>query len=430
MILVNSVKRPALLIVAVICCISYAVLYVRSYFFKDDGIINEYDKTYCECEGRVEQLSRTDYGVVLLVHGNIAVADSNDETGNKKTLFLKGKKVNVYADEAVMEYISVNDTIKVTGTIRTYEEAVNSGNFNARMYYGSTGIWYRISMENAEVVKYAGRLEKIISDFRENCIVKINEVFDEYDAGFVTALLMGDKYQLDGEAYKMYQRNGIAHILAISGLHISFLAGCIYKLTRRLFGGYVRPFFVTVLILLVYAVMVGNSLSVKRAVIMCIINMGANVAGRTYDMPTAVSIAFGILVAENPYVIFNSGFQLSFLAVASISIVSDILCIKLSGIKNALLTSFSVNVATLPVIAYNYFEVPLYSLFLNMLVLPVMSVLLIAAVASVAVAYINVTISVFLSQTVHFIIAFFDYVCKVSDSLPFSTIVTGRPSGG
>ena len=87
------------------------------------------------------------------------------------------------------------------------------------------------------------------------------------------------------ETKELYQKNGIAHLLAVSGLHVSFIGLMLYRLMRKAGAPFLAGALVGTLILFPYAVMTGFSVSAKRAVLMYLIRMGAEVSGRVYDLP-------------------------------------------------------------------------------------------------------------------------------------------------
>jgi len=96
------------------------------------------------------------------------------------------------------------------------------------------------------------------------------------DDGVLSAMLLGEKGALDAEIKSLYQRAGIAHVLAISGLHISLLGMGLYRLLRkRLHTRYVTAALATTVFLISYAVLSGNGVSTQRAVGMCLIYLFA-----------------------------------------------------------------------------------------------------------------------------------------------------------
>lgn len=127
------------------------------------------------------------------------------------------------------------------------------------------------------------------------------------DDGVLSAMLLGEKGDLDAEIKSLYQRAGIAHVLAISGLHISLLGMGLYRLLRkRLHTRYVTAALATTVFLISYAVLSGNGVSTQRAVGMCLIYLFADVTGYAYDMLNALGIVVLVLLWENPFLLSYS----------------------------------------------------------------------------------------------------------------------------
>ena len=147
----------------------------------------------------------------------------------------------------------------------------------------------------------------------------------EREGGILAAILLGEKSDMDPEMKELYQVNGIGHILAISGLHLSFAGLGAYRLFRRLTGSYKAGGLAGGMLLFLYVSMIGMTVSVLRAWVMFLFRVGADVTGRKYDMPTALSVAAVIAVGSNPLYLYDGGFLLSFGALLAICTVIPLL---------------------------------------------------------------------------------------------------------
>ena len=126
----------------------------------------------------------------------------------------------------------------------------------------------------------------------------------------LSGILLGDKSGLEPETKELYQKNGIAHLLAVSGLHVSFIGLMLYRLMRKAGAPFLTGALVGTLILFPYAVMTGFSVSAKRAVLMYLIRMGAEVSGRVYDLLTSLAVSAAILLGAHPRSVYDVGFLL------------------------------------------------------------------------------------------------------------------------
>lgn len=173
-----------------------------------------------------------------------------------------------------------------------------------------------------------------------------------------------------------------------------------------------------------FGIMTGNSVSATRAIVMFVCAVNAQVLGRRYDILSAVSLSAIILILKNPYVIANSGFLLSFMAIAGVAVVTDGFSVKwlkwLTG-------PAAIQLATLPIILWFYYEVPVYSVFLNLLVVPLMSLIMISALGCGMLGLISIPAGCFFAGAGHYILILFQYGSELMLSLPGSVFVAGRP---
>ena len=214
----------------------------------------------------------------------------------------------------------------------------------------------------------------------------LKQELGEDNGSLISAMLLGEKSSLNEEDKKLYQRNGISHILAISGLHLMLLGMGVFQVLKIILASNRQVSVVSIMIMSLYCVFTGNSISTIRATIMFALSLIAGVLGRSYDSLSALGLAAILQLFMNPYVLNNSGFLLSFLAVIGVTFVAPRLQ-ELLGAKGkltkSLCVSISSTIATLPVLLCSYGTYPWYSVFLNLLILPAMSVLLFLAVVLV-----------------------------------------------
>ena len=104
-------------------------------------------------------------------------------------------------------------------------------------------------------------------------------------------MLLGEKSEMDPDTKELYQVSGIGHILAISGLHLSFIGIGAYRIFRRMTGSYTAGGIAGILLLVLYVMMIGVTISAVRALVMFLFRVGADMTGRHYDPPTALAAA-------------------------------------------------------------------------------------------------------------------------------------------
>lgn len=337
----------------------------------------------------------------ILSHENAVICGTVqkcEDTEYSKSLILKNSYLMYQSKEISIENIKVymkenaevpvGAFVVVSGRLEETKGAQNPGGFDSAAYYACQHIYYL--MKSAVLVQSSDTYSKngqMLSEIQR----KLSSILDSAAgeaAPVFQAMLLGNKTNLEKETKTLYQMSGIIHILAISGLHISMLGLGLYKILKKLGFGMYGAGFLAFFIMIEYGMMTGSSVSAIRAICMFLMSVGAQMLGRSYDMPTALALSAVLILMESPAYLYNSSFQLSFGAVIGIGVVVpvvlEILPIQKKWGQN-LLSSFTVQMVTLPIVLYTYGEVSLAGIFLNLLVLPTVGVVLGSGLAGCAV---------------------------------------------
>ncbi len=225
-----------------------------------------------------------------------------------------------------VQNLKLGQQIALEGVFSRFDAATNPGEFDVQAYYAGKGIGGRV--RKAQILAagedYSFLWEKLYG-FRQVLHDRLARVFPEKEASVMQTLLLGEKEELDAEVKALYQRNGIAHILSISGLHITLLGMGCYRLLKRL-GAPVRVAAAGgAIVLLLYGVMVGMSVSASRAIGMYLLQMLGVFVGRTYDMLTGLGVLAVVLVLQQPERLGDVSFLMSFGAVLGICVLTPVL---------------------------------------------------------------------------------------------------------
>lgn len=219
-------------------------------------------------------------------------------------------------------------------------------------------------------------------------------------------------------------------IMAISGLHLSFIGIGIYKILRRISGSYAAGGIAGIGFLVLYVMMIGFTVSALRALVMYLFRVGADMAGRHYDSPTALAGALVIVLIWRPLSAYDGGFWMSFLAVAAVIIVLPLF----AGLRfQSFWAGVSINLVLFPVLIYYFYEFPLYSAVLNLFVIPMMSVILFLGIAGSLLtgmfAAFGSAISpgTWMLKLCKVILWLYERSCEFILELPGARIVTGKP---
>ena len=392
----------------------------------------------------------------------------------------------------VLAYVSSDDysvgqILILQGTISLFDEATNEGQFDSRAFYRSQKIDFGVWVDAVERVEgKSDRFRVWLSRVRVELGIPLSRYAD--DDGVLSAMLLGDKTSLDSEIRSLYQKSGIAHVLAISGLHISLLGMALYRLLRHRCGlTYLWAGIVAASFLVAYTLMTGNAVSARRATGMLIVYLVADLLGRSYDMLSALSLIVILLLWENPFLVTNSGFQFSVAAVVGIGVGQGVLVPRVGSWKvvygrrkkqddvvrcdaakcdvakrdaakcdaakcdaerirmqnlvdwmkrrmdkclPGMMISLSIQFFTLPLVAYYYYEIPVYAILLNIPVLALIPYVLgLAVFGSLTgqIAFLQ-PLSFALCRVCGWVLHGYRWLCDASLLLPGARMITGKPS--
>lgn len=379
-------------------------------------------------QGKIYKIENTAFGTNIYLKG--VEVENGEKSVSVKRIFVNTEKI---------PNVKIGNIIKVRGKLRQFEEAANKGNFDSRKYYLSLGFYGKIEAGTIEVINsdYSGirqglyelrmeiieRLEKLCSD--NNGIFSIINNKN----GIIGAIILGDKTDLDSDIKELYSVSGIAHILAISGLHISFIGMAIYRLLRRRFR-FLFSAAVSIPVILSFGIMSGFGISTIRAIIMFILKIIGEVLGRKYDAITAISLAGLVLLVQNPFVVCNSGFQMSFGAIIAIvlilPIVEEILNTDNKIIK-VISANFTISLVMNPILAWNYYELTTFSFLLNIVVVPLMSVVIVSSIVGIFCSCIMFGFGKVVIFPGCGILELYTFLCNIINKSSVASIVVGQP---
>lgn len=321
--------------------------------------------------------------------------------------------------------------VVVQGSFRAFLHATNPGEFDAADYYGITGQQGRLMEGKITAVSsgYNGFREGMYQ-VREYLSLLLDACYDEADASVMKAMLLGEKGMLDADLKELYRANGIIHILAISGLHLSIIGMGCYGLLQRIRAPKAVNIIICIALMYCYGTMTGMGTSMLRAYVMFVLRLVADLIGRTYDLLTGVAVSALLILLQQPLYLQHSGFLFSFGAVCGIGILLPEAEKNLLGHSRIGQTVFSgavIAVSTMPVYLCFYYEFPVYSVILNLIVIPCMTLLLLCGLAGLGAAALFLPLGAAAVYPVHMLLRFYEDCCRICLRMPGHTWVTGHP---
>ncbi len=421
-------RRPlCVVLVALIICIIIFYKPDRSF----DNSIDQKNITLYAC---VDEILGTSEITAIIVK-DVVRYDGEESFFCEKLKVYPGKSFS--GDKLTLSDIGIGNIVRLTGNVVSPERPGNPGQFDEQVYFRSQGLDASLFLQKYEVIddKEDGIAMLL---YRARCFLAgaFAAVVPEREAGILSAMLLGEKSGLDDEIRELYTETGIAHILAISGLHISMIGMVLFAFLRRFVMPMRWAVIVTGIMLFLYGMLSGFSIATRRAVIMTMLVLIARLIGERYDRINALALAAIVELLIHPASLFLPGFLLSYGTVAGIALFVDELKGIMSGddrsIRYKLFTvvsgSVGVTVVTLPIMVQCYHEIPVFSVVVNIILLPLMTYILATAVLGGVIAYISSFISGFILGTSYYILRLYQLVCDIVTAIPLHRMVVGHRS--
>ena len=409
----------AVLLLTVVFWLLPARIWMKDSVFAGDSFAETTGKIPACLTGRVWKIEKTSKGqAVYLKHSNVS------DTGI----------ILVYLNAEQELFIGNILKIKQEFEVQEPEPPSNPGQFDAQLYYQTEGVCLFCYANEAEVVDaHVDVWRQAMYQLRICLGEQCDRVFGEKDSSVLKAMLLGEKKELDADVKRVYQKSGMSHLLSISGLHISLLGVSLYRFLRKIGGSYPLAGIPSLLFVLFYGSLTGMSTSTARAVTMFVLAVTADILGKSYDMLTALAAAALLLLLEQPLYARNAGFLLSFGAVLGIGVLYPAVehlfrRHERSRFLQSFLVSCSIQILTFPLIQYFYYEFPLYSILLNLLVIPLMGILMPAGIFALLFSFISLPGAAFLALPCKGILWLYEWLGQKCLSLPGAVFISGQPA--
>lgn len=384
----------------------------------------------------------------------IAIVDSNKEEKEYKDTY---KIKTEYKDTNLILSVNKNkdieleygDKILIKGEFVEPSEARNYGGFDYKEYLKSIKIHGTIKAENIEIL--AKNSNNPIFTFANNINLKIKEninklIPEKYSAIF-TGLILGDTSKVEEEVNEDFKIANISHVLAISGMHITYIVIGIELVLKKGIGKR-KTRIITIIILVMYMFITGFMPSVVRSSIMGIIMLISKLIHRKNDIWTSISLSLLILLIYNPFLILNVGLQLSYLGTIGIvcfnkNVYNFLRKLKIKNkkirhrinrkfilfmdkIKEILSVTLSAQIVILPILLFNFNILGIYFFISNILVSIIIGPIIIVGFVCILISFVSIEIakilSIFMSVGIQILIS----ISEISH-LPFSKIYIPTP---
>lgn len=320
---------------------------------------------------------------------------------------------------------------RIKGTLERPAKARNRHAFDYRVFLERQHIFWQLEASELSLSSCFSQKKtwkEAVFAWRLKGIDHIKSHFPDNLQPVAAALLFGDRTMTEETVLEAYQRLGIIHLLAISGLHVGLITSLLYYFFLRI--GLTKEAARNLLIgiLPVYSLLAGGSPPVVRAVLMTLLVLLSFRFQRTFSALDALSISFILVMLYDPYLLYQAGFQLSYLISLSLLLSSSIILLVPSTElgKMAAITAVS-QIAGLPVLLYHFFEFSLYSFIANLFFVPFYSLLVLPLLLIIFLLSFVCPAIVMLLEPFAFVFRHIEGFTVEISRWPFAAVTTGRP---
>ena len=300
--------------------------------------------------------------------------------------------------------------VKLTGKVKELSHNTIPNTFDYKDYLYQNKIYLSFTVSDIKVIKDENIFYKI-----KNKIIKHIDSYDKNIKTYLNLFILGDKSYLDSNTSNAYKTNGIWHLFAISGMHISFIILVLDKILKNI------RFKKTIIssILFYFMFITSFAASVMRSVIFYFLKNFLNYLDIPLDNKKVLFLTACIILLFNPFMLYNTGFQYSFIITLSIMLMSN----KITGsyLKQIFKISLIAFIVSMPITINMNYEINILSIFLNIFYVPLISMVIFPF-------SILVFIIPFLSFLLNIFISLLEISTNIFYNLKLSVIIPKMPT--
>lgn len=334
----------------------------------------------------------------------------NDYKINDKTITIYFDNIigKYYVDnnEKVKEFkdnYSFGDKIYIEGEISVPNNNTIPNNFNYKDYLYHKYIYYIIKIDKIKIISKNDNIFLLIKNsiYKRIDTIKYNN--------YLYAFILGKSYYIDSEVFNNYKINGITHLFALSGLHVSMFSSIILFILKKIKLSEKLSYFITSLFLIFFAFIASFTPSIVRSVLFFILSSINNVYYLYVKPKYLLYIVFSILIFINPFYIYDTGFILSFCISFFILLFNEKNKIN-NNLLSILVISILSTLSSLPIIINMSYEINILGFINNLFFIPYVTYIVFPL--SIIVVFISK-----LSFILNFLIIIMEYISKVSSNI-------------
>ena len=269
---------------------------------------------------------------------------------------------------------------------------------------------------------------KTLYSLKNKIKYNINKILLEPHSSLLIALVLGDKNSIPANVVGKVRDVGLSHVIVISGMHVAIISQIIISILLSFYINKKQQIVFTVLLLTIFLLIIGMPPSALRAVIMGNVVLLSKYIGRKVNTGKILLLVASVMLIFQPkLLVYDVGFQLSFLATLGIVYFSPILkkrfCEKdFLGLKEIFFTSLSAMITTMPIILYSFGKFSLLAIISNVLVLPFVAIVLFIGLLGIFISFLSIFLAKIIMLPVMLFFTYFMFVVEHLSKLQFAIL--------
>lgn len=413
----NTYRNAICMYLIVMCIFS---IYVYNKNLNYESKYKKYDNKNISIEGTIiSDIEEKEYNYTFTIR-------------TKDDYFLVNLKKN--KEEISLEY---GDKLQISGEYQEPNKARNYKGFDYKNYLKINKIYgiIRVDLYTNIIIKHKKNLSNfklLIHKIREKLKQNIQELLTKETYALGIGILIGDNSRINEKIVEDFKNSNLSHMLAVSGAHINYVVLTVSILFTKKRAGIKAQRVVTIMMMLFFMELTQMTSSVVRAGISCIIYMLASLLYRKADVINAMAISTLLILLNNPFKLFDIGFQLSYAGTLGIILFCNLINIPIKNkllkyLKDSIIISISANIFIIPIMMYQFNTISLTFILSNLLAGPLLGISIILEIIVLLISFMSINIAAIPAKVLNILLILIINIANWFSNIEISKIYVITP---
>lgn len=414
----KNTYRNAICMYLIFMCISSIYVYNKNLNYESK--YKKYDNKNISIEGTIiSDIEEKEYNYTFTIR-------------TKGDYFLVNLKKN--KEEISLEY---GDKLQISGEYQEPNKARNYKGFDYKNYLKINKIYgiIRVDLYTNIIIKHQKNLSNfklLIHKIREKLKQNIQELLTKETYALGIGILIGDNSRINEKIVEDFKNSNLSHMLAVSGAHINYVVLTVSILFTKKRAGIKAQRVVTIMMMLFFMELTQMTSSVVRAGISCIIYMLASLLYRKADVINAMAISILLILLNNPFKLFDIGFQLSYAGTLGIILFCKLINIPIKNkllkyLKDSIIISISANIFIIPIMMYQFNTISLTFILSNLLAGPLLGISIILEIIVLLISFMSINIAAIPAKVLNILLILIINIANWFSNIEISKIYVITP---